>query len=38
MRNRWNDEKTVSILEGGCDLNTFKESIEAHVGTLVEFN
>ena len=32
------DGKIVSILEGGYDLNAFKESIEAHVGALLEFN
>ena len=28
----------VSILEGGYDLNALKESTEAHVGALLEFN
>ena len=32
------DGKIVSIVEGGYDLNAFKESIEAHVGALLEFN
>ena len=32
------DGRIVSILEGGYDLNAFKESIEAHVGALLEFN
>ena len=32
------DGKIVSILEGGYDLNALKESTEAHVGTLLEFN
>ena len=35
---RCHDGKIVSILEGGYDLNAFKESIEAHVGALLEFN
>ena len=29
------DGKIVSILEGGYNLNAFKESIEAHVGALL---
>ena len=32
------DGKIVSILEGGYDLNALKESTEAHVGALLEFN
>ena len=32
------DGKIVSIVEGGYDLNAFKESIEGHVGALLEFN
>ena len=30
--------KVVSILEGGYDLNALKESTEAHVNALLEFN
>ena len=30
--------KIISILEGGYDLNALKESTEAHVGALLEFN
>ena len=32
------DGKIVSILEGGYDLNALKESTEAHVSALLEFN
>ena len=32
------DGKIVSILEGGYDLNALKESTEAHVNALLEFN
>ena len=32
------DGKIVSILEGGYDLNALKESTEAHVGALLEFD
>ena len=32
------DGKIVSIVEGGYDLNAFKEGIEAHVSALLEFN
>ena len=30
--------KIVSILEGGYDLNALKESTEAHVKALLEFD
>ena len=31
-------EQLYQFLEGGNDLNVLKESTEAHVGTLLEFN
>ena len=30
------DEKIVSILEGGYDLNALKESVDFHIKSLIE--